>query len=117
MEYVTINESVDSKKGVASFVMDSIRVGLYVIFVLALLYSVFCSFKSHRSNEPRERGLYSARMNISLGIMLIILAVIQMLVFSGSTVRVIVGAVFMVIGCFNIFAGIRNHGYFTRMKS
>lgn len=55
-------------------------------------------------------------MNIFMGVMLIILALIQMFMFSGSTLRVVIGAVFMVLGAFNIFAGIRNHGLYARQK-
>ncbi|MNN91914.1 hypothetical protein D3C81_2100970 [compost metagenome] len=55
-------------------------------------------------------------MNISMGFMLIVLALIQMFMFSGSTVRVVVGALFMVIGAFNIFAGIRNLGIISRQS-
>ncbi|MNP82201.1 hypothetical protein D3C76_1807660 [compost metagenome] len=51
-----------------------------------------------------------------MGFMLIVLALIQMFMFSGSTVRVVVGALFMVIGAFNIFAGIRNLGIISRQS-
>ncbi|MMZ71032.1 hypothetical protein D1872_342510 [compost metagenome] len=60
------------------------------------------------------RGKSSAKMNIFMGFMLIILALIQMFMYSGSTVRVVVGALFMVLGAFNIFAGIRNLGLYAR---
>jgi len=56
-------------------------------------------------------------MNISMGLMLIFMAMVQMLLFTGSTIRVIVGAVFIVVGLFNLFAGIRNHNSYAKMPS
>ena len=54
-------------------------------------------------------------MNISMGFMLIFIAVIQMTMFTGSTVRVIVGSVLLCLGAFNLFAGLRNHASFQRL--
>lgn len=87
---------------------------LYAGLILSSICSITFSFKSRRSLDARSRGLAQAKMNISMGFMLIILAVIQMFMFSGSTIRVVIGALFMVLGAFNIFAGIRNHGIFSR---
>jgi len=55
-------------------------------------------------------------MNIAMGVMLILLALIQMLLFAGSTLRVIVGAVFLLLGLFNLFAGLRNHSVYRSLK-
>lgn len=96
--------------------IETIQYILYSFLMIACLSSLFFSFKSRRSLEPVTRALAGAKMNISMGLMLIILAFIQMFMFSGSTLRVIIGAVFMVLGAFNIFAGIRNHGMYSRQK-
>ncbi|MCA1291695.1 YtpI family protein [Paenibacillus sp. alder61] len=87
---------------------------LYACLIVSSVCSIFFSIKSRRSLDARIRGIAQAKSNISMGTMLIMLALIQMLIFSGSTVRVVVGALFMVLGAFNIFAGIRNHGIFSR---
>jgi hypothetical protein len=50
-----------------------------------------------------------------MGLMLILIAPVQMLIFTGSSVRVVVGAVFCLLGLFNLFAGLRNHSHFTRL--
>lgn len=89
--------------------------GLFVA-VTAVLSLVF-SYRSRRASDPILRGLNASRMNISIGLMLIFLALIQMVLFSGSTLRVIVGAVFLLMGLFNLFAGLRNHSYFTKHRS
>ncbi|OXM15281.1 YtpI family protein [Paenibacillus herberti] len=77
--------------------------------IISSIMSVVSSFRSRRSKDTNQRALYSAKMNIWMGIMLILIALIQMFMYTGSTIRVIVGAVFMLLGLFNIFAGIRNH--------
>ncbi|EOS55805.1 MULTISPECIES: YtpI family protein [Paenibacillus] len=96
--------------------IQTIQTILYVILIISCVGSVFFSFKSRRSLDPKTRGMAAAKMNICMGLMLIVLALIQMFLFSGSTLRVVIGAVFMVLGAFNIFAGIRNHGLYARRK-
>jgi hypothetical protein len=76
--------------------------------VVTSVISVFYSFKSRRSSDPRMRALNAARMNISMGVMLLFISLIQMFMYSGSTLRVIIGSIFMLLGLFNIFAGLRN---------
>lgn len=88
-----------------------------LVVVVTSVLAVLFSFRSRRSRDPILRGLYGARMNMSIGTTLIFLALIQMVLFSGSTLRVIVGALFMVMGLFNLFAGMRNHSHFTKHRS
>ncbi|CAH0117755.1 MULTISPECIES: YtpI family protein [unclassified Paenibacillus] len=97
--------------------IETIESVLYFLAVAALIGSVVYSFKFRRAADPRVRGLNMSKMNIFMGLLLVILAIIQMFMFSGSTLRVIIGAVFMVIGLFNIFAGIRNHSHYKRIKA
>jgi len=89
---------------------------IMAVITVSLVMTVFYSYKSRRNADGRLRGLYAARMNICMGVMLLFIAFIQMFLFPGSTLRVVIGAIFMLLGLFNLFAGIRNHGYFTRMK-
>lgn len=89
---------------------------LGALIVLTSVLSVVFSIRSRRSADGKQRGLNAARMNVCMGLMLILIAVIQMFMFSGSTVRVVVGALFFLIGLFNLFAGIRNHAAFSRMR-
>lgn len=89
---------------------------LVILVVLSSISSVVFSIRSRRSTDKRQYGINAARMNISMGLMLIFIAFIQMFMFSGSTVRVIVGAVFLLLGLFNLFAGLRNHGVYSRRE-
>ena len=106
------HEQIRSKE--LLFVVNFLLYLLAALIVLSSVSSVVFSVSSRRATDGRLRGLYAARMNISMGLMLIFIALIQMFMFSGSTVRVIVGAIFLLIGLFNLFAGARNHAVFSR---
>lgn len=87
-----------------------------ITIMLSSVFSALYSFRARRETDARLRGLYTSRMNIGMGIMLIFIAFIQMFMFSGSTLRVIVGAIFILIGLFNLFAGLRNHSHFSKIQ-
>jgi uncharacterized membrane-anchored protein len=89
---------------------------VYTLFLATFALTVFYSFVYRRQTSAKKRGLFAARMNMSMGAMLLSIALLQIILFSGSTVRVIFGAVCLVLGLFNMFAGIRNHGTYARMK-
>lgn len=86
------------------------------LIIVTCVYSALYSFRSRRTNDGLLRGLYTSKMNISMGLMLIFIAIIQMFLFSGSSLRVVIGALFFLLGLFNLFAGMRNHSHFTRLK-
>jgi len=85
------------------------------LITAALIFSVFYSFRSRTQQDAARRGLYTARMNISMGLMLVGLALLQLLVFEMSTVRVILGTVFLLLGLFNLFAGLKNQTVYRTM--
>lgn len=112
-----MNAQLRSEGAVTFIMIESLLYVMYAILIVSSVCSIVFSIKSRRSLDARIRGLSQAKMNISMGFMLIVLALIQMLMFSGSTVRVVVGALFMVLGAFNIFAGIRNYGLISRRSA
>jgi hypothetical protein len=93
-----------------------IQIFLFVSIVILLGLSVYHSVLSRRQKDPKKRGIYAARMNIYMGAMLIMIAITQLFFFSESVFRRTFGIVCILLGFFNLFAGIRNHGYFQRMK-
>lgn len=95
--------------------MNILHYGLYTAVILTLLFSMYYSVKRRRADSHKSSGLYSARMNICMGSMLVFIALIQILLFEETTVRIIVGSVFLLLGLFNVFAGIRNHTIYSRM--
>lgn len=90
---------------------------LLALVLASLILSVYYSFRFRRNKDPLMRGLYSSRMNMSMGVMLMAIAVIQFLLFEPSFLRGVIGAVFLVLGLFNLYAGARNHSaYSKRLK-
>lgn len=91
----------------------------YLLFILLIVFVIGAavySFSSRRASNPRDKGLKRSVMNVLLGAMLVTLALMSMFLFHGSTVNIIVEAVFLVIGAFNIFSGLRSYGYYNRNK-
>lgn len=86
--------------------------------IISAIFSLTYSFKSRRTSDANLRGLLGAKMNISMGIMLTLLSITLLFIYDsatdGSTIRVIIGSLFLLIGLFNIFAGIRNRKLYTR---
>lgn len=95
---------------------SAIQYILYFGVVLSSVLSVYYSFKYRRETDAKKRGLFTARMNICMGVMLVCIAVVQLYLFADSSIRVVVGSAFLLIGLFNLFAGIRNHSVYTRLK-
>lgn len=89
---------------------------LYLLAVFSAGVSFYYSIKSRKSPSVKYRGLYAANTNIGMGAMLIAVACIQLFLFPNSWVRLIVGLVFLLLGSFNLFAGLRNHGVYRWMK-
>ncbi|AKG34076.1 YtpI family protein [Paenibacillus durus] len=86
---------------------------LFLLLTLSVLGAAYFSAASRRAASSEERGLKRAVMNILLGSMLVLLALMSMFLFRGSTVSVIVEAVFLVLGAFNVFSGLRSYGYYS----
>jgi len=99
------------------FVILALKWALLALVAVLSVLSVFYVFKSRRSADQRLRELYFARSNISTGSMTIAIACLYALLFSDSTLKVIVVAVLILLGLFNIFAGLRNHAFYSRKNS
>jgi hypothetical protein len=85
--------------------------------IIALGFSIYYSVRFRREQKPNHKGLLQAKQNISMGVMLTVLALYPLLVITGSSVSIVIGAMFLLIGLFNLFAGIRNHTiYQARLK-
>ncbi|WP_168122784.1 YtpI family protein [Paenibacillus sp. HB172176] len=88
---------------------------LFPLTVITLTLSALFSLRSRRAADQRTKGINSARMNISMGAMLIFLALIQLFLSDQSTLRIVIGALFIVIGVFNLFAGLRNLSMYRQL--
>lgn len=84
--------------------------------IITLVLSVVFSFKSRRGTDAKLRGVNAAKMNISMGFMLMFIALVQLFLSNESTVRIVIGSLFLVLGVFNLFAGLRNLSVYRTMK-
>ncbi|WP_440118316.1 YtpI family protein [Paenibacillus sp. QZ-Y1] len=97
--------------------IDVLKYVLIAIFALAMVCSALNSIRSRRTTDAATAGLYRSWTNIWMGGMLIILALILMFVFTGSTLSVVVEALFLIMGAYNLFAGLRNRSYYARIQN
>ncbi|QSF46650.1 YtpI family protein [Paenibacillus tianjinensis] len=91
----------------------------YLLFILLVVFmtgAAVYSLSSRRASDPMERGRRRSIMNILLGAMLVTLSLMSMFLFRGSTISIIVEALFLVIGAFNVFSGLRSYGYYSRSQ-
>ncbi|WP_284646852.1 YtpI family protein [Paenibacillus silviterrae] len=87
---------------------------LSTLILVTLIFTVYYSLRYRREQDPKLRGIYSSRMNIAMGLMLVIIAVSQLFFFTDSVTLRIFGVVCFILGAFNFFVGIRNHSLFNR---
>lgn len=95
--------------------MQTVQLLLFSLIVVAVALSVGLSIRTRREKDPTRRGIMGARLNISMGIVLVGIAVSQLFFFSDSNIRRVFGTVCVLLGLFNLFAGIRNHGVYSRI--
>ncbi len=90
---------------------------LFILLVVFVIGAAVYSISSRRATSPQDKGLKRSIMNVMLGAMLVTLSLMSMFLFRGSTINIIVEAIFLVIGAFNIFSGLRSYGYYNRNQS
>lgn len=91
-----------------------IKYSLFILLVAFVIGAAVFSFSSRRAINPLDKGLKRSVMNVMLGAMLVTLSLMSMFLFRGSTINIIVETIFLVIGAFNIFSGLRSYGYYSR---
>jgi uncharacterized membrane protein YdjX (TVP38/TMEM64 family) len=93
-------------------VYEILRNAAFVLVAVLLAFSFYYGFKTRRQTEPVARGLFQSKQNMAMGLMLAVLSVYPLYLMPGSIIRMLVGAAFLVIGLFNLFAGIRNYAVY-----
>lgn len=97
-----------------SNMIANIQIALSTLIFIALGFSVFYSYRFRRETDPKRGGLLSSKMNIAMGIMLIIISITQLFFFEDSVIRRIFGTVCLLLGLFNFYVGLRNYFHFKR---
>ncbi|MBO8171877.1 MAG: hypothetical protein H0Z33_08300 [Bacillaceae bacterium] len=82
------------------------------IALVAGVFSFYYSARSRKMTDENEKQVVRAKMNVSMGIMLMALATNLLGVNQTDSVRFVVGAVFGMLGAANLFLGMRNYRVF-----
>ncbi|MFD2671447.1 YtpI family protein [Marinicrinis sediminis] len=90
---------------------------LSMTIFFSLIASIYFSTTARSKKTYKEQGMTVARMNISMGIMLVAISILQIAFFESSTIRYIVGAVFLLLGAFNLYGGIRNYRIYKHLPA
>ncbi|MEK8126791.1 YtpI family protein [Paenibacillus filicis] len=94
--------------------LQTVQLSLSTLIVIAVAFSVYYSFRYRRQLDPVKRGILASRMNIAMGLMLILIALTQLFFFTDSVTRRIFGTICLLLGIWNLFAGLRNHLHYNR---
>jgi uncharacterized membrane-anchored protein len=86
---------------------------LTIAILLSLIFTVFYSYRYRTQKDTSKRGVFAAKMNISMGFMLIFMAMLQIFLFEANTMRTILGIVFLLLGLFNFFSGVRSYMHYN----
>lgn len=86
---------------------------IIVIFIIfALAFYVFFKIKSIRSDKPNEKKWLAAKSSVALGIFVGLFGLNRLLFFH-STVSIIVGIVFVVVGSLSAWTGYKAYKFYT----
>jgi len=97
--------------------MESFSFTVLAVFIfISLLFSIFYSVRSRQMKEPVKKGIIGGKLNISMGAMLVFISAVQLLNSNESTLRIILGAIFLLLGLFNLFAGLRNYSFYRNKE-
>jgi formate-dependent nitrite reductase membrane component NrfD len=89
---------------------------LTAVIIISLIFSVFYSYRYRTQTHPIKKGVFAAKMNIAMGFMLVSMAILQIFLFDANTIRTLLGIVFLLMGLFNFFSGVRNHMFYRAQK-
>ncbi|QGQ97811.1 hypothetical protein EHS13_24430 [Paenibacillus psychroresistens] len=89
---------------------------LTTVILLSLLATVFYSYRSRLQTDAFKKGVLSSKMNISMGFMLVSMALLQIFLFEANNMRTVLGIIFLLLGLFNFFSGARNLMHYRSRK-
>lgn len=89
---------------------------LVILIVFSLSFYLVYKVKYVRSKRPAERKWISAKSSIALGLFVALFGVNQFFL-DGNTVTYIVASIFILIGGFSIYAGIKAYKYYLPLAA
>ena len=84
---------------------------LLFFIVISFVFYLFYKTKYIRSRRPAQRQWLSAKSSVALGLFVCLFGVNQLFLFP-STVTYIVAAIFILIGGYNVFGGIKAYKFY-----
>lgn len=84
---------------------------LAVLIIFAFVFYLYYKIKSYRSNKPIEKRWISAKSSIALGLFVAFFGMNQLFLYR-STLSLVVGAVFLLIGFASAWAGFRAYRHY-----
>ncbi|WP_232698863.1 YtpI family protein [Brevibacillus daliensis] len=83
--------------------------------VAACIMGVFYSISARRRGlHPAESRMILGKMNISLGLLLLLLGTNQFTFEDVTTIRVVVAIIMLIVGTTNLVLGFRNYLYYKK---
>ncbi|MGE8206326.1 YtpI family protein [Heyndrickxia sp. NPDC080065] len=85
----------------------------FIVFfiILSLSFYVFYKIKFVRSNLPMERKYLTGKSGICLGLFVGLFGINQLFIHP-TTITYIIGGIFIILGFFSVWAGIKSLRYY-----
>ncbi len=85
---------------------------VFVVFItFTFAFYLYYKIKSYRSNKLAEKRWISAKSSIALGLFVAFFGINQLFLYH-STLTIVIGAIFIVIGLASAWAGYRAYKHF-----
>ncbi|WP_449621470.1 YtpI family protein [Robertmurraya sp. Marseille-Q9965] len=84
---------------------------LVILFVFSFSFYIFYKVKYFRSQKPAEKKWISAKSGIALGLFIALFGLNQFFI-NQTTVGYIVGSIFILLGAYNVWAGLKSYKFY-----
>lgn len=84
---------------------------LAIFIIIALAFYVFYKVKFFRTQRPVEKKWLSSKSSIALGVFVGVFGLNQLFI-NQTTTSYIVGAIFILVGAFNVWGGLKAYKHY-----
>lgn len=89
---------------------------LVIVITISLMFYLFYKVLYFRSKRPMERKWIGAKSTVALGLFVACFG-FNRLLFQPSTVSIVVGIIFLLLGSFNIWGGIKEYKHYLPLAA
>lgn len=83
-----------------------------ILIVISFIFYLFFRIKGFRTKPPAEKRWVNTKANIAVGSFLTFFGINQIFVYPDSTITLIIGIVFILLGLANAILGYRAYRYY-----